>query len=58
MRFPMVSRRIWKRLAFWLVPHMWVKPKKVKVSGFPLPRFFPALGGVAPELDQARLFRV
>jgi len=37
---------------------MWVKPKKVKVSGFPLPRFFPALGGVAPELDQARLFRV
>ena len=58
MRLPIVFRCTVKWPVLWLVPQMWVKPRKLKVSGFPSPRCLPSLRGIAPELDQARLLRV
>jgi hypothetical protein len=39
IRLPIVRRRIVKYARSRLRPQMWVKPKKLKVSGFPSPRF-------------------
>src|ERR1051325_1794655 len=47
-----------KRPALRVVPLMWVKPKKSKVSGFPSPPPFPPRGAMAPERDQTCLLGV
>jgi hypothetical protein len=53
MRLPIVSRRTVKYPFGWLVPQIWVKPKKLKVSGFHagLSRRYPAKLA-APQISQ------
>jgi hypothetical protein len=40
IRLPLVFRCTVKLPVVWLTPQYCVKPKKLKVSGFPSPRFF------------------
>ena len=58
IHFFAVIRPTMKVLSLIRCPQKWVKPKNVKVSGFPSPTLLSVSSGEPPELDQSCLVRM